>query len=188
MSYTKGQILSESSYYTVVRQDGKNVVLTGDDGKEVTISTGYLDMYTKSADIYEVEERKTMTELSEIFINNARVAMTVAFFKKDTEKGKKVFEKEKADLIEKIQSASLKTAATMLDDLIENPLTRIIKGELRVMKDRHEGHIDTLGRIQFTDMQAEHDKSKDYDTRKCEVDPRTIQYLIVGGVKYILKK
>lgn len=189
MKYLKGQVLSEINYYKVesILPDG-NVSLVTDSGEKVTISPDYLDNYTNSGDVFEVEEQKTMTELSEIVIANARVAMTVAFYKKDQEKGKKAFDAEKKAKIEEIQSASLKTAADLLNDLIENPITRTIKGELRVIRGRHYGHVDNLGRIHFIDMDIELDKSKDYDVRKREIDPRTIQYVIVGGTKYILKK
>lgn len=188
MEYSKGNILSEINYYKVLEVLDSNVKLTSDNGQEVVISKSYLDAYTASGDYHEVEEDKTMTELSDIVLANARVAMTVTFYKKDQEKGKKAFDAEKKAKIEEIQSASLKTAADLLNDLIENPITRTIKGELRVLRGRHNGHVDNLGRIHFIDMDIELDKSKDYDVRKREVDPRTIQSVIVGGTKYKLKK
>jgi hypothetical protein len=189
MKYVKGQILSEINYYKVdsLLPDG-NVSLVTDNGDKVTISPDYLDNYTNSGDVFEVEEEKTMTELSEIVLANARLAMTVAFYKKDQEKGKKAFDAEKKAKIDEIQSASLKTAADLLNDLIENPITRTIKGELRVLKGRHNGHLDQLGRIHFIDMDISIDSSKDYDVRKREIDTRTIQSVIVNKVKYKLKK
>ena len=55
------------------------------------------------------------------------------------------------------------------------------------MKGRHYGNIDDLGRIHFIDMEVEKGDNPDYDGRSRQVDPRTIQYLIVNNVKYTLK-
>jgi hypothetical protein len=189
MKYVKGQILSEINYYKVdsLLPDG-NVSLITDNGEKVTISPEYLDNYTNSGDVFEVEEEKTMTELSEIVTSNARLAMTVVFYKKDQEKGKKAFEQEKKSKIEEIQSASLKNATELLSDLIENPISRIIKGAIRTIRGYHNGYVDTLGRVHFVDIDILFDKSKDYDVRKREIDTRTIQSIVVNNVKYILKK
>jgi len=128
-----------------------------------------------------------MTELADIFNHSARVAMTVAYITKPTEKLKRDYDLEKSTKIAEITNASLSNAAKLLADLIDNPITRNIPGKLRVMKGRHYGHIDELGRIHFIDMELQRDNSKDYDTRSRQVDPRTIQWLIVGKVKYTLK-
>lgn len=61
------------------------------------------------------------------------------------------------------------------------------KGEERTMKGRHYGATDPGGRYHFVDMEQENDSSKDYDTRNRLVDPRTLNWLIVNGVKYQVK-
>ena len=126
-------------------------------------------------------------KLADILVNSPRIAMTVAYITKATEKTKKDFDAEKNAKIAEIQNASLKNASSLLSDLIENPITRAIPGKLRVMKGRHYGHVDDLGRVHFIDMELKKDATKDYDTRSRQVDPRTIQYLIVNKVKYTLK-
>lgn len=189
MEFTVGQIFSETSYYKLDEVlNETEVALKTDDGQDIVISKKYLESYANSGDFAETEEKKTMTELSEIVLANARTAMTVTFYKKDQEKTKKVFEEEKAAKIEQIQNASLKNAAALISDLIENPISRTIKGELRTLRGRHDGHVDTMGRIHFIDMDIAIDTTKSYDVRKREVDPRTIQSVIVRGVKYVLKK
>ena len=55
------------------------------------------------------------------------------------------------------------------------------------MVGRHYGAVDEFGRIHFVDMEIERDITKSYDNRMRLVDPRTIKYLIVNNVKYILK-
>ena len=152
----------------------------------------YVKAVLNSADIFEKEEKKTMTELADLFINSPRIVMTVAFYKKDTAKTKKAYEAEKQAAIEKVQSASLANATALLADLIDNPISKVIPGDLRVMKGRHYGFVDDLGRIHFFDMELpkeikQNKAGEDYDTRKREVDPRTIMYLIINGTKYSLK-
>jgi hypothetical protein len=115
------------------------------------------------------------------------MAMTVAYVTKATEKTKREFDLEKNAKIAEIQNASLKNASALLNDLMENPITKVIPGKLRVMKGRHYGNVDELGRVHFIDMEITKDASKDYDTRSRQVDPRTIQHLIINKVKYILK-
>lgn len=184
----KGSILSETSFYVVEGFEGAAIVVVTDNGQKVRISNQYVENVLSSADSFEKEEQKTMTELADLFIGSPRVAMTVAFFKKDTAKTKKVYEAEKSAVIERIQNAKISEVPALLNDLIENPLSKMIPGELRVMKGRHYGNVDELGRIQFTDMELTKEAGKDYDSRLRQVDPRTIQYIIVGDVKYSLKK
>jgi len=182
-----GSILSENSFFVVKEIKPGKVIVKDEYGNDITIGEAYVDKVLHCADYFEKEEKKTMTELAELFISSPRIAMSLAFYKKSTEKTKKAFEAEKSAKIKEIQNASLSTAAKLLEDLIENPISKTIPGELRVIKGRHSGHIDELGRVHFIDMELSKESDKDYDTRKREVDPRTIQWLIVNKVKYTLK-
>ena len=51
--------------------------------------------------------------------------------------------------IEKVQNAKVSEVEGLLRNLIENPVSKIIPGELRVMKGRHYGGMNDLGRIDF---------------------------------------
>ena len=187
-SLKKGSILSETSFFIVKELTPKNVIVNDEHGSEVAISYPYVEKALNSADAFETEERKSMTELAELFINSPRIAMTVAFYKKDVEKTKKAYEAEKKAIIQKVVDAKVSDIPSLLNELIENPLSKVIPGELRVMKGRHYGNVDELGRIHFVDMELTSLVGKDYDSRIRQVDPRTIQYLIVNNVKYTLKK
>lgn len=187
-----GSILSETSLFVVKKVNPTSIDVTDDLGNDLQIGKHYVEAVLQSADIFDKEEKKTMTELADLFINSPRIAMTVAFFKKDVAKTKKAYEAEKQAAIEKVQSASLTNATALLADLIDNPISKVIPGNLRVMKGRHYGFVDDLGRIHFFDMELPKEIKKtkegvDYDTRKREVDPRTIQYIIVAGTKFSLK-
>jgi hypothetical protein len=187
-----GTILSETSFYVVEDLRNDKIIVRDDLGNKITMGEPYVNQICVSADSFETEEKKSMTELAEIFINSPRIAMTVAFYKKDVEKTKTTYNKEVADAISQVQNAKVSEVEGLLKKLIETPISRVIPGELRVMKGRHHGHIDELGRVHFIDMElpkqlkVSQDGST-YDTRKREVDPRTIQWLIVNKVKYILK-
>jgi|SRR6478736_753032 len=179
-----GSILSETSFYVVKTVNKGQIDVVDDHGNPVTIGDKYAEQILVCADYYEKEEKKTSTELADLFINSPRIAMTVCFITKGKEKTKTAYEAEKKAKIDEIQNASLANATKLLNDLIEHPITRSIPGGERVMKGRHYGHVDEFGRIHFTDMEIAQDKSKDYDVRKREVDPRTIQWLIINKVKY----
>lgn len=180
----KGSILSETSYFIVKQINKKDITLEDDFGNEIEIGNEYVEKILVSADYFEIEEKKSMTELAEIFLNNPRIAMTVCFMKKDTVKTKKAYDAEVNAAIQKVQNARVGDVPTLLKDLIENPVSKVIPGEERIMKGRHYGQVDDLGRVQFVDMEL---PKTDSVGGIRQVDPRTIKYLIVNGVKYTLK-
>lgn len=175
-----GDIFSEASFYKVTGITANSIEFELN-GENVTIGKDYVDKVLQSGDSFTSTEKKNKTELADLFINSSRVALTVAFYKQDKPKTKKLFNQEKADAIQKIQNAKVSEVEGLLSDLIDNPILPYTPGELRVMRGYHFGSKDDLGRITFTDMDA-----TDGHTRL--VDPRTIQYVVVGGVKYELKK
>jgi hypothetical protein len=180
----KGSILSETSFYVVKEVNTRDITVVDDLGNEITIGLPYVEKILASADIFETEEKKTMTELAELFIGSPRIAETVAFMKKDVAKTKKAYDLEKNTKIKEITEARVGDVPRLLGELIEHPLSKSIPGELRVMKGRHYGNIDELGRITFVDMEI---VNTDPTAKLRQVDPRTIQYLVVQGVKYSLK-
>lgn len=181
-----GSILSESSFFIVKNVKQDSIVVTDDYNNELIIGNPYVEKILNSADCFSSEENKTKTELAEIFINSPRIAMTVAYFKQDKTKTKKAYIAEVDAAVNKIQNAKVSEVEGLLRDLITNPILDYTPGELRVMKGRHYGEIDDLGRIAFIDMEEQNTNSN-FDTRKKLVDPRTIQYIIVNNVKYLLK-
>lgn len=181
-----GSILSESSFFIVkdVKQD--SVTVTDDYGNELIISKPYVEKILNSADSFSSEEKKTKTELAEMFVNSPRIAMTVAFFKQDKAKTKKTYNAEIDAAVNKVQSAKVSEVEGLLRDLITNPILDYTPGELRVMKGRHYGEVDDLGRVHFVDMEIAK-SSVPTDSRLRQVDPRTIQYIILNNTKYTLK-
>lgn len=181
----KGSILSETSFFTVTKVDKQGVEVVDTLGNKVTIGNDYVNAILDSADYFETEEDKNMTELADIFKQSTRVAMTVAFTKKEDTKKVRDYNAEVKQAIERVQNAKVSEVEGLLKDLIENPIARTIPGELRVMKGRHYGHMNDLGRINFIDMEL---PDSDPANKERQVDTRTISYLIVNKVKYNLKK
>lgn len=177
-------ILSETSFFVVKEVKKASIVVEDDHNNIMEIGDNYAETVLQSADYFASEEKKTITELADIFISSPRIAMTVAFYKKDVAKTKKAYEAEKLAKIEEIQNAKVSDVPSLLSNLIENPISKIIPGDLRIMKGRHYGDIDDLGRVQFLDMEL---SKTDASSRLRQVDPRSIQEIIVNKVKYTLK-
>lgn len=193
----KGTILSELAFYKVEKiidsknPEDKGVIVTnmslGVDG--IFLNDKYVENMLTIADSYTKEEELTQTELSELVVKYPRVAMTVCFVKKD--QNKKVADynaekKAKVDSIVKVLETTPlnqleKEMTKIVDDLTNNPISKTVPGDLRVMKGYYESFkMNDLGRLPFYDLEEATIVEK-------QIDPRTIKYVIVKGVKYNLK-
>ena len=181
-----GGIFSETQFYVVEQVNNGEVVVKDELGNSITITTEYVEKILNSADNFTEEKKVSMTELAEIFLNNTRVAMTVCYRKKDEPKTAKAIKAEKEAMKLKLQSANMSELPKLIDEFVENPIQTVIPGDERVMKGRHYGKLNSLGRNEFLDMEAENKKGT-YDSRVKQVDTRTLKYVIVNNVKYILK-
>lgn len=170
----KGEVLSEIQFYKVDEIKGDKVRLIADSGEAVVVDKNYVEQFLASGEQFESTIDVNKTQLQDIIINNPRTAMTVCYNKQTDVK------ELKKDLT---KSLSKKLP---LDDVYKVVMSHI-EGEERIIKGRHDGHLDAGGRIKFIDMDIEKDLSKDYDTRFRLVDPRKLNYAIVNNVKYIVK-
>lgn len=175
-----GDILGESQYYKVVKVAGNKVQLNN--GSDIVVDKEYVEKFLTSGDQFESTEKKTKTELAELVLSNPRTVMTVAFFKQDVPKTKKAYEAELAKRSEEVKEDFLKRGLVALTEALKNPVLDFTPGALRVMRGHHDGGTDDMGRVVFTDM----DITEGSNLRT--IDPRTIQYVVVKGVKYELKK
>lgn len=178
MEIKQGDILSEIQYYNVLDATGSGVKVNFDGtDKEVSLSEYYLKtakMY--SADYFEITEKVTATRMAEIFLEKSRLPMTIEFYTKRKESDAKKW----AEDITHNNILNVKE--------ITKQLKEFLRGDLRMMVGRHYGvWTPNNTRISFIDMKLERDMSKDYDTRTRQVDPRTLQSMIVDSVKYVLK-
>lgn len=177
----KGNFLSETSYYTVkeVKANGDVVANIVGTTQEVTLSKEYVATLLKSADQFTSTEKVNQTDLIKMCLANPRTAMTIYFRKADKDKTKKAFEAEKLEAINKVQTARVGEVTALLSDLIDNPITKIIPGEMRTIIGYHEGNQDERGYLQFYDAEK--------DNVFKAINTRTFEYIIVNNIKYTLK-
>lgn len=175
-------VLGETQYYVVEKVAGNKVQLKPEGGNSIVVDSGYVDQFLHSADYVKDTVSDSQTALISTIMSNPRTVMTVVFKKADTNKTKKAYNAEKAAKVAEISKAPVSKITGLLNDLIDNPITTVIPGELRTMKGYHTGVVDERGRIQFTDMEI----ATGHKLR--QVDPRTVLSVIVNGIKYNLKK
>lgn len=174
-----GEVLSETSFYTVEKVVGDKVQLGAENGESVIIDKPYVEAFLASASQYKLEQAVTRTEMSEIMLKNSFRAITVNFQKqvKDT------------DIQKEIQEAYENSTPKEFASKMKVAVKKGLSGVERSMVGRHFGHQDEFGRVQFIDMEVKKDFSKaTYDTRQRQVDPRTLNWIIVNDIKYVIKK
>ncbi len=161
----KNEVLSETQYYTVEKVSGDKVQLRNDNGEPIVVDSKYVENCLNSGVQYSSEKKVSRTELAQLFIGNPLIAMTVNYNK----------QLDVNDVIDNLVKSTNKTE-----------IKALLKGEERTMVGRHFGEITDLGRVQFIDMEVPKDTSKGYDNRLRQVDPRTINFLVLKNTKYIV--
>lgn len=172
-----GECLSETQYYTVDKIVGDKVQLSTDNGGKVVVDSKYVESYLISATQYDKEEKVSRTALAENIMSHPRVVMTVNYNKQVKE----------ADVVERLEKEIASSSKTILKTRLKAVVKSVLDGEERTLVGRHSNSLDAGGRIQFVDMQIEKDDSKSYDPRMRLVDPRTLNWAIINGVKYVVK-
>ncbi len=179
----KGSVLSEFQVYRVdsINNSTKEVRVVNDGGDKIDLPFDYVEQILDSADYYTKVEKRTATELSDLVFNNPRVAMAVGYTKKGKELSPAQHKKAIAAAVSKFQNAKVSEIESLVNDLISNPITKYEAGDFRVMKGISLGRFNAQGRIDFLDKE-----DLKVNVPKT-VDPRTIEFVILKGVKYELK-
>lgn len=177
-----GSKLSETQYYEVSKLGNSEVHLRNDLGEDIIVDSKYAEKCLISADQFTNEKNMSRTDITNLFLSSTNVVLTVNYNKqvKEDEVKKQLYAlyPNKGGKILSESEYKQKIAATITEALV---------GEERTMVGRHYGSQDEFGRVHFIDMEQTKDTSKDYDTRQRLVDPRTINWLILKGVKYKVK-
>lgn len=178
-----GDILSVTQYFTVKSANPKNgnYIVNDDNGLEIRIEGNSIVEGMASANQFTSTQKVSRTELAEIFKSHPRTAITVNFNTKVEEK--EVVEK----LTETYPNKGKMVSKTAFESTVKKAVKEALIGAERTMIGRHYGSVDDFGRIHFVDMSLTKDSSKSYDSRQRTVDPRTINWIIVNGVKYTQK-
>ena len=179
----KGEVLAETAFYEATGL----AILKNDNDREVKIGAKYVEELLESADYFEREEELNQTDLITKFAEGKRLPMTVHFVKKQEAKKAGDYKKEVKDAIEKVQNAKVSEVEKLLTNLITNPIEKLLPDEERTAIGRHYGVTNEFGRYPFIDMGKEKGTNPAHDGRQIQVDPRTLQFVIVDKVKYKLK-
>lgn len=173
----KGEVLSETQFYTVEKIAGDKVQLTNDFGQPIVVNSDYVNALLTSAVQVTESKNVTRTELATLFLTNPYVAMEANFNK----------QVKALEVVKEIMKAYESSTPKEMETAVKKTVKQALEGEERIIRGRHTGHKDEFGRVTFIDMEIPNEKKGDYDSRSRLVDPRTLNSLIIRGIKYVAK-
>lgn len=179
----EGEKLSETQFYSVVKKGAVRAQFKADDGRLVVLDKEYIDNFLTSSTQFSESKELNRTDAAALFIASPGVALAVNYNtqvdpKKALEAMKNIYPNKKGKMLSEAEYSKK----------AEEILLSVTCGEERTMIGRHYGSVNEFGRVSFIDMEKEKDPTKSYDTRTRQVDPRTINWMIIKGVKYKVKK
>lgn len=162
-----GDVVSSVAYFTVKKVDPKEdfVRVVGEDGKDVRISKSIVEGYDSSSQ-FDREEAVTRTQMVEHLAQARDSVFSVAFQKQPTAK-------DVAD-----------AAATTDPKARAKKVREAMKGKRRVLQGYTVQQETGMGRTTVIDMDA---GGVNKQARTRQIDHRTLEYLILRNVKYIIK-
>lgn len=194
-----GDVMSESSHYTVTMISGGNIELKHhESGDKVYIDKMYIKKHLESADevIKEVkvtkEDKKDGTlGIRSIFENiHGSQVFTVCFKKQDVLKSQKKLNAEiaslvsefcdKIDTIKSHKKGVANATKELVTELIKNPILPYEEGEDRVLRGFKIQFESRDGRYNCVDMDLTENNIR-------PININTIKWLIIGGTKYVVE-
>lgn len=173
-----GEWLFEVQYYEVIKikEDTGDVVLRNNRGYNFEVTPEVVEEGMISATQFESEQDVTRTELIDILERAGATIFTVCFFKQPKEKD--VLDETLAVLRQEVGQVDLPT----LEKHVKQAIKRSIHGEERIIV----GHLiqsePKMGRSQVVDLSVPH---TEHSIRL--VDHRSLQWMILRGVKYVVR-
>lgn len=165
-----GDYLSETQYYQIKNKDRGGIVVENERGFEMEIGKEIVEEGLLSANQFSSEERVSRTQIVEMLEEAKDRVFTVNFNKLPSEKS----------VLNCLKGVAVADLAN--DKALKKLAKQLLIGENRTLI----GHLDRtepkLGRSTVTDLEIPIDQH-----RQRLVDHRTIQWLIIGGVKYLVK-
>jgi len=169
----QGAKFSRVSYGEVVSVSFSSVTVRNETGLTWDITRQIFDKEFVLANVVESETTCNQTELIQTIKSNQRVVMTVNFNKQP--KDRDVYTAIKEVIDEAADSGQAPKPAA-----VKKVIREATTGPERTMIGRHYGAEGDRGRLFFHDMEA----TSGPPTRT--VDPRTVNWAIINGVKYIV--
>jgi len=160
-----GSVFTRHSFGVVEEINGEDYILRNDQNKIWKVEgNALLEAEFSFADQYGFSEKKSRTEINEIIAGNPRTAMTICYRKKPnhTEIAKKTSTGKPDGMSDRKWSSTIKA---------------MIAGEERVMVGYHTNSFDAHQRLQFIE----------HDTGPRLVDTRTVEWVIVNQVRFVIK-
>lgn len=164
---------SRISYGKVISVGYGNVEVQNEYGMIWTIGTDIFEKEFFTSDQFNETKEVNRTEMIATIVGNPRIIMSVHFKKKPDHK---ILVAAVTELLDDVHTGSELPTSRKLSTLLKTATA----GDERTMIGRHYGVQDDFGRLQFTDMEATGSPLK-------QVDPRTVEWSIIGNVKYVLK-
>jgi len=166
-----GSVFSRHSFGKVILktrnpQTGEEIAqVENSNGEKWTISAGIVENEFSFADQFDDEEKVSRTRCIEILTDNPRTAMTINYRKKPD--AKKIAKETRAG---KPGAMTVKDWDAMVKELVS--------GELRTMVGYHSNGYDEHRRLRFNEA----------GVGQRLVDPRTLEFMVVDRVKYVVGK
>lgn len=160
MDIKAGDTYSRHSFGVVTSVRGSSITLKNTAGLEWAIDREIFEKEFKTANYVQKTEQVNRTQAIELLNSNAKTAMTVCF-------RTKVDPKDVAEAL-----ANGRGEAT--DRAWKIRVREVLEGTQRIMVGHHNNAYDEHRRLRFEEQGA----------GMKLVDPRTIDYIIVGGTKY----
>ncbi len=196
-----GDIFSENSHYVLVKENKDTCLFFHmESGNKVELTKDYVSKLLSTAnhftEVVEVtkEDSKDGTKLGIRSIwegIHSEKVFTVCYTKQDEIKTKKILSEEinnkTEELIKAIEKAKVQkkgvteVAKKCIEELINNPISNVIKGKDRILKGYKVQFESRDGRYNCVDMEI-----KDKNNIR-PVNINTIKYLIYDNIMYIVK-
>lgn len=119
------------------------------------------------------------------------VAITCCFRKKDTLLSEKAYQNKLSSLVETVKSEVMSGTLTLpqaLTNCLENPVSRVIPGEMRVMCGYKKEMTSPTSDYTFCDVRiVDASSPTGFKSENRTVDLSTMQWIIFNGTKYTVK-
>ena len=161
-----GNVFSGTSYYRATAETGDNVV-TRCSGQDITVSRSILETQMYNASVFSKEEKICLTKVAKVLEEANTACFTVCF-------NAKVDEKVVKEKLQGLTAADLKNKSNIAEIAKD-----IMHGKETVLVGRLSKAMGKLGRTLIIDLPTQGYR---------QVDHRTLKWLIIKNVKYIVSK
>lgn len=159
----KGDILSETQYYTVVDVNENMVNVVNERGHQFSVGTGIVRDGIYSANQYTTTEKVNKTRMGEVLMEAGDAVFTVCYHKQ-------IDPKKVVQTLWELNPCDYETYIEQVTPLLKGS-ERVLIGYL-VKSEQH------MGRSLVIDLEVKRDKAYRW------VDHRTLKWLILKNVKY----